>query len=264
MDPATESRPWRALEAPSDTSALPSGGPVTAGAATTRTIPTGSGRIIGAGFAAAACAVLAILLAVGGSGGGAVAVDGGGDLPLGSIEPSGGSEAPAGLGVAVGGSAANELVVEVAGAVARPGVVRLSPGARVTDAIAAAGGYGPRIDTVRAGRELRLASPLRDGDQVRVPSRDDPVGSGDGGSSEGELGVGGPGATAGAASPGLISLNQATADQLDTLPGIGPVTAAKILTAREEAPFTAVDELRSRGLVGEKTFATLRDLVTAP
>ena len=93
---------------------------------------------------------------------------------------------------------------------------------------------------------------LADGSSVRVPARGDPP-------------VSPPPAVGGGASaaPGApIDLNTATAEQLDTLPGIGPVTAAKILAARDEAPFAAVDELRSRGVLGEKTFERIRDLVT--
>jgi competence protein ComEA len=148
-------------------------------------------------------------------------------------------------------------VVEVVGAIREPGVYRLPAGARVGDLIGAAGGYGTRVDTARAERALNLAAPLRDGDQVRVPSRDDP-------SPEAAIGTGSPSAVGGTASsddPGTASpvdLNRATAAELDALPGIGPVTAEKILSSRAESPFVSVDDLRTRGLVGQKTFDKIR------
>ncbi len=157
----------------------------------------------------------------------------------------------------IGDPQIGEIVVDVAGAVANPGLYHLATGARVGDAIDAAGGFGPRVDVDRVGRELNLAATLKDGDQVRVPSRDDPAtgsggNGGSGGSGAGESGGG-----------GAVNLNTATQAELEELPGIGPVTADKIIAAREEAPFRTVDELRERGLVGEKTFEDLRALVTA-
>jgi len=147
-----------------------------------------------------------------------------------------------------------EIVVDVVGAVAKPGLYHLAPGARVGDAIDAAGGFGPRVDVRRVGQELNLAAAVADGDQVRVPSRDDPSAApGGGGGSNGPGGAGG----------GLVDLNTASQSELEALPGIGPVTAQKIIGARAEAPFRSVDELRERGLVGEKTFEELRPLVTA-
>jgi competence protein ComEA len=164
-----------------------------------------------------------------------------------SMAPDATSAAPAGA----------PLVVDVAGAVRKPGVYRLPGGSRVVDAIAAAGGYGPRVDAAAAS-QLNLAAPVRDGEQIRVPSRDDAAAGG-----TGSAGGGSPAATGsagGAASP--VNVNTATAEELDTLPGIGPATAAKIIAAREEAPFATVAELRSRGVVGEATFHKLEALVT--
>jgi len=147
------------------------------------------------------------------------------------------------------------LVVDVAGAVARPGVYRLPAGSRVADALASAGGFGPRVDAQRVAIELNLAAPLADGQHVLVPSRDDTAPGGSGG---GE----GSGSGDGSAQSRLIDLNRATAGELDTLPGIGPVTAAKIITSRETTPFAAVRDLLDRKLVGQKTFDGLAELVT--
>lgn len=156
-----------------------------------------------------------------------------------------------------GGSASSaelEVVVEVAGAVVEPGLYRLPPGSRVGDALSAAGGFSPRVDAQRAGSILNLAAVLEDGERIVVPSRDDePVGSG---SSSGASGTGGSGGS------GLIDLNTASQLELESLPGIGPVTAGKIVASRAQSPFGAVDELRERGLVGQATFEGIRDLVT--
>ena len=150
------------------------------------------------------------------------------------------------------------LVVDVQGAVARPGVIHLPTGSRVGDAIAAAGGFGPRVAADRVGRELNLAALLRDGDQVVVPSRDD------GGAAAGSVGGGSNGSSGRSgtqAGSGPIDLNRATASELDALPGIGPVTANKIIAAREERPFASVDDLRSRKVLGAATFDKIKDLV---
>jgi len=192
---------------------------------------------------AGALAVVAFVLAASGGGGG---------VSVAGVALTGGSARPGTSADGAGATTTAVLVVEVVGAVERPGVYRLPGGSRVGDALSAAGGYGPRVDAGRATQELNLAAPLADGGQVRVPSRDDPP-----------SGPSTPGGSAGEPAPdGLIDVNHATAAELESLPGIGPVTAAKIIAAREEQPFAAVDELRTRKVVGAATFEKIRELVT--
>lgn len=203
-----------------------------------------------AGGGAALLAIAAFFLAFGGGAGGTISVDAA--TPLASDTLLGARGATPSDGLPDGSVAGPPLIVEIVGAVDNPGVYRLPPGARIGDLIDSAGGYGPRVDTDRAARELNLAARLRDGDQVRVPSRDDPTA----GPAQPSAGAGSGGH---AAAP--VDLNRATATDLDALPGIGPVTAAKIIASRDQQPFGTVGDLRTRKLVGEKTFANLKDLV---
>lgn len=143
-------------------------------------------------------------------------------------------------------------LVHVAGAVRRPGVYRFGHGARVQDAVRRAGGPRPQADL----NAINLAGEVSDGQQIVVPSR-----SGAGGNS-------GAGAAAGAVTPSApstpVNLNTATAEQLDTLEGVGPVTAQKILDwRREHGGFRSVDDLAQVPGIGPKRMAALRDKVQA-
>jgi competence protein ComEA len=235
-----EAAPWRALEDPAPAAGRET---TTAGAGPRSRPPV---WVIAALALAGILVVVAFWLAASNARGtvgvvGAVAADDGasGD-PRVAVRP------------VSSGAGAKELVVDVQGAVVRPGVLHLPGGSRIGDAIAAAGGFGPRVAADRVGRELNLAALLRDGDQIVVPSRDD-TGS--------AAGSAGPGRSSVPAAAGPIDLNRATASELDTLPGIGPVTANKIVSAREEQPFASVDELRSRKIVGAATFDKIKELV---
>ncbi|HEX2564023.1 MAG TPA: ComEA family DNA-binding protein [Acidimicrobiales bacterium] len=172
----------------------------------------------------------------------------------GGADPSSGPEAAADGGASTT-MAPSEVVVHVAGAVVSPGVRRLPPGSRVTDALDAAGGALPGADLPR----INLAAPLVDGQQVYVPKPGEEVPVAAGAGLPGGAGDAGGGPVPGAP----VDLNTATAEQLDTLPGVGPATASAIIAHREQhGPFTSVDQLLDVRGIGEAKLEQLRDLVS--
>jgi len=233
--------PWRALEAPQ--AAEGEGGTASSDA-------TGSGRSMPAGRRLALAA--AVLLVVGSLAvAGIVAM-----RPTGQVEvvapPGGGGS---GASHWAGASASQAVVVvQVAGAVARPGVYSLPAGSRVADAIQAAGGYSTEVDPRAAETKLNLAAKLQDAQLIAVPRR--------GETASGSSRAGGASGAGTSTTPGLINLNTATAEQLDTLPGVGPATAQKIIASREEKPFAKIDDLVTRKVVTASVLAKLRSLVT--
>ncbi|MFD3497539.1 helix-hairpin-helix domain-containing protein [Streptomyces sp. NPDC058678] len=155
------------------------------------------------------------------------------------------------------GTAGVEIVVDVSGKVREPGIHRLPAGSRVADALRAAGGVRPGTNT----DGLNRARFLVDGEQVIVGGPAVAAMPGSGGT--GGTGVGGPAGSVGGAAPTApVSLNTATVDQLDTLPGVGPVLAQHILDYRtQHGGFRSVDELREVNGIGDRRFADLRNLV---
>ncbi|WP_405613696.1 helix-hairpin-helix domain-containing protein [Streptomyces sp. NBC_00076] len=164
------------------------------------------------------------------------------------------SAAPDGVPSAVG-TAAAEIVVDVGGKVREPGIHSLPAGSRVADALRAAGGVRPGTNT----DGLNRARFLVDGEQVVVGGPVVPAVPGSGGVPA----VGGAaGAVAGAAPAAPVLLNTATVEQLDTLPGVGPVLAQHIIDYRtQHGGFRSVDELREVNGIGDRRFADLRNLV---
>jgi competence protein ComEA len=205
----------------------------------------------GQALAVAALALVVVFVAARYLGGGAAAgsspasqVGAGSTSSIPELTTPGAAPGPS-AGPSVGSSV---LVIDVAGAVRRPGLYRLPPGSRIADAIARAGGLSRKAD----GSLVNLAAPVSDGEQVLVPTRL-AAGPAAAGSSP-------AGPAAGPTAP--VDLNTATAEQLDALPGVGPVTAQKIIDYRtQHGPFTSVDDLDAIPGIGPARIADLRGLV---
>jgi competence protein ComEA len=188
---------------------------------------------------------LAAVLSFAASGGGAqgtIAAAGGADTAGAELDTADAGDAPADI-------ASAPILVHVLGAVARPGLVELAQGARVIDAVAAAGGFTAEADPAA----VNLARPVVDGEQLAVLAvgQVPPQQSGSGG--------GGP---TGPAADGMVHLNTADLAALDTLPRIGPTLAQRIIDWREaNGPFTSVDQLLEVAGIGDAVFSGLADRV---
>ena len=166
-----------------------------------------------------------------------------------AVEPSAGGPGTTSVVSAPGpvGSAVGEVVVAVGGKVRRPGLVRLAPGARVADALTAAGGAEPGVDVAA----LNLARRVTDGELIMVGGPPPPAAGA------------APGAAPSGAAGSLVNLNTATLGDLDGLPGVGPVLAQRILDARAaQGGFRAVGDLRKVDGIGDARYEQLKDLVT--
>ena len=143
-----------------------------------------------------------------------------------------------------------EVVVDVVGAVATPGLYRLDDGSRIADAIALAGGATRKANL----SAVNLAAPLLDGTQIVVPRKGDQV------PAPSAAGAAVPGSAGAPGAP--IHLNSASLEELETIPGVGPVTAQRIVEFREQnGPFRSVEELDAVSGIGPKRLEQMRELV---
>ena len=158
-----------------------------------------------------------------------------------------------------GGTSGRVLVIDVAGEVRRPGVYRVPAGARAELAVVRAGGVTKRGESTA----VNLAMPLRDGQQIIVPRKGATAATGGTAAAGAAAGAGGAGGGVASAQPAQpISLSSATVAQLDTLDGIGPTLAGRIIQYRDShGGFHSIEELRQVDGIGDKRFAALRKAV---
>lgn len=210
--------------------------------------------------AVVAAVALAVVVLGGGNGGGAgpteVVVSGASGGPAASGPSASGAAGAAGSpGSGPVAASASVVVVHVAGAVADAGIVTLPAGSRIAAAVERAGGAARDADLGR----LNLARPVVDGERVYVPrvGEDDPPPEAAPGAGAASAAAGGSGAA-----PGVVDLNSADATVLETLPGIGPALAARIIAWRaEHGRFASVEDLLDVSGIGDAKFADLRDRV---
>lgn len=143
------------------------------------------------------------------------------------------------------------LSVDVSGAVVKPGVYQLKDGSRIEDAMSAAGGFAENANKEYVSKYLNMAQKLSDGSKVYVPVEGEQV------SGTVSGGIGGSGAVAGVASTdSKVNINTATQAELEALPGIGPVTASKIISDRQ---YQAVEDLLNKKVVSKAVFEKIKD-----
>lgn len=146
-------------------------------------------------------------------------------------------------------SSGRQIVIDVSGAVLRPGVYHLPIDSRLQDALTAAGGMSNEADQEVIAKQLNLAAKLTDGAKVYIPKAgEQPI-------ANSEVANG----NSGASGSGLVNINSATESQLDELSGIGPVTAQKIIDNR---PYGSIDELVQKKIVGNSVFEKIKDSIS--
>ena len=147
-----------------------------------------------------------------------------------------------------------EITIDVSGAVNEPGIYTLVDGSRIKDAIEKAGGLSDSADQEFVEKSFNLAAMLKDGSKLYIPEVGESIGS-----SADNSGAQTIQAVAGMDSQGLININSASENELDKLPGVGPVTAGKIIDGR---PYTAIEELRERKIVSGSVYEKIKDQVS--
>lgn len=143
-------------------------------------------------------------------------------------------------------SSANKIVVDVEGAVVKPGVYSLASTSRIQDALIASGGLSQRANREWVTKNINLAAKLTDGAKIYVPL-------------EGESGTGTSGTIGGGGASGSININTANESQLDTLSGVGPVTAQKIIAGR---PYNSLEDLVTKKIISSSVFGKIKDKIS--
>lgn len=147
-------------------------------------------------------------------------------------------------GTQVAGAENSKIKVDVEGQVLKPGVYELSQDARVQDALIAAGGLRPNANR----NAINLAAKLTDGQKIYIPAEGEVISAGINNPNQGST-----------LNPGAVSINSASQAEIEKLPGIGPVTAGKIIDNR---PYDSIEELLNKKVVGRSTFEKIKNLVS--